>query len=186
MNIFNIIILFLTLFNSNVSPDNVSTIADVFGIIIENDDTIDFLQESDYVGFFVMTYDEDFELYRNNESTSFRGIYKLFYIDTNINAQILFYDNKPLVLSIDIIDPLTKDIETINGIRNIVISLGHKIDSYGTVHTTGVHYVFHVYPRNIVAILVGPVVGRIFTDYNNIRVIFTGRHPLQYDGPMPW
>ena len=84
MNIFNIIILFLTLFNSNISPDNVSTIADVFGIITENDDTIDFLQESDYVGFFVMTYDDDFELYRNNESNSSSGIYKLFYIDTNI------------------------------------------------------------------------------------------------------
>jgi hypothetical protein len=186
MNIFNVIIFFLTLFNNNISPENVSTIADVFGIIIENDDTIYSQHESDYAGFFLMTYDEDFELYKNRESDSFKGIYKLFYNDTHINAQILFYDNKPLVLSIDIINPLMKDIETINGIRNIVFSLGHKIDSWGAAYANEVHYVFHIYPKEVVAILIGPVVDRIFTNYNSIKVIFTGRHPLQYDGQMPW
>jgi hypothetical protein len=184
MNIFNIIILFLTLFNSNISPDNVSVIADVFGIVIENNETSDFLYESDYIGNFVMTYDENFKLYMNDESNLVMGLYKLFYHDTNIHAQILFSDNKPLVLSIHIINSLINNIETINGIRNIVFSLGHKIDSWGSVYGGDVHYVFHVYPKEILAILVGPINDRIFTNYSELKVLYTGRHPLPGKGTM--
>ena len=183
MNIFNIIILFLTLFNSNISPDNVSVIADVFGIVIENDETSDFLYESDDIGNFVMTYDENFKLYMNDESNLVKGLYKLFYHDTNIHAQILFYDNKPLILSIHIINPMINDIETINGIRNIVFSLGYKTDSWG-FYDGDVHYVFHVYPKEILAILVGPINDRIFTNYSELKVYYRGRHPLPGKGKM--
>jgi hypothetical protein len=187
MNIFNIFILFLTLFNNNISPDNVSELSNTFGIIIANKDSPEFLYELDSPGNIVMTFDEDFELYENYESNSLKGIYKLFYHDSNINAQILFYDNKPLVLSVHTINPLIKDFETLGVIRNLALSLGHKVDSWGALHGNDVHSVWHIYPKEVVAILVGLVENNDFANYNDIRVIFPGtRHPLQYDGPFPF
>ena len=186
MNIFKVITFLLALFNSNISPDNISTIADIFDIVIERNENISFYDSSDFSGVFVLKFDENFELYKDSESIPTKGIYKLFYHDKNINAQICFYNNKPLSLSIDIINPLQNDLQTINGIRNIIYSLSHRINSWGAIYPSGIHYVFHIYPKDIVFILVGEVENEMFSNFNSIKVIQTVEHPLQYDGYMPW
>jgi hypothetical protein len=129
---------------------------------------------------FVLEHDENLIFYENNMNDIVQlGGFKLCYFDNNINYQLVFYNDEPLVCSVKI-GNFHSNMEEVDTIDDMVTMLGYKSETYYTYMNGTPHYVKHIYPKEITFMLF----DSWHDDHYRKIWMFTGsRHPLNYKHP---
>jgi hypothetical protein len=158
MNVIRTVLFLLTVFNNNISLENVNPL----------------INGTEYV----LEYDENVKIYENNTKTVIQdGCYKLYYIDENINGQIIYYNNFPLTFSVKIREFREEETAIIN---KLVTMLGYKSSEYYNFTDGKRYYYKHIYSNEIVFIIFDYWLETNF----KYMWIFTDKHPLNYISPI--
>jgi hypothetical protein len=149
----------------------------LFNYMVSQDQAAQLFYETEFIG----EYDEDLKYYENTilQDPVQTGGYKLCYFDNNINYQLVFYDNKPLVCSVKIGD-CNAYIKEIEAIDSIVAMLGYKSSTYSFLMDETAYYVKHIYARKLTFLIVD---SWLEENYSYIWMFTAGKHPLNYRPP---